>query len=447
MAKKKEMRKNLSKRDYEFMHSLSAAVLEVAPTRLRVVLYFWVIAIVLFLIWANFAYIDEIARGKGEVIPSGENQMIQNLEGGIVEEILVKEGQKVKKGEILLKIDNQKSVSSYSSNEIKAEALQAKILRLKAEAFGKDFVVPADIKKRLSQFIDNEESLYQTNKEELNSQLNALQEKLAQKKQELQEAYSQRSHLESSYSMISREVRMTRPMVAKGVRSKIDFLKLQREANGISSKYDAAKKSIPRLKSAIKEVQSNIKETKLNFQSKAKEKMNEAVADLRGFRATSTALQDQVTRTIVKSPMDGIVQKLYVNTIGGVIKPGQDIMEIVPSDETLLVRVRIKPKDIAFIYVGQDAIVKFTAYDFSIYGGLKGKVVVISPDSSKDEKGNVYYEVRIKTDKNYIERNGKKLKIIPGMVVNCNIITGKKTVLDYILKPILKTKQYMFTER
>ena len=444
---KKEIKKPLSKRDYEFMHSLSAAVLEAAPTRLRLVLYFWVATIIIFLTWANFAYIDEIARGNGEVIPSGENQMIQNLEGGIVEEILVREGEAVDKGQVLIKIDNQKSISSYSSNEIKADALQAQILRLKAESTGKDFVVPADLKERLSQFIDNEKSLYNTNKQQLNSKLNALREKLAQKKQELAEAYSQRDHLESSYAMISREVRMTKPMVAKGVRSKIDFLKLQREANEIASKYDAAKKSIPRLKSAIKEVQSNIKETKLNFQSEAKEKMNKAIAELKSLRVTATALEDQVTRTIVKSPMKGVVQKLYVHTVGGVIKPGEDIMEIVPSDETLLVNVKIKPKDIAFIYLGQRAIVKFTAYDFSIYGGLEGKVVLISPDSIKDEEGNVFYEVRIKTDKNYIGRHGKKLKIIPGMTTSVDIITGQKTVLDYILKPILKTKQYTFTER
>ena len=446
-AKKEMNKKRLSKKDYEFMNSLSAAVLEAAPTRLRAVLYFWIFAILAFLIWANFAYIDEIARGDGEVIPSGENQMIQNLEGGIVEEILVKEGDAVDKGQVLLKIDNQKSISSYSSNEIKAEALQAKILRLEAESNGEDFQVPEDVKKRLGQFIENERSLYETNKKELDSKLSALREKLVQRKQELQEAYSQRDHLESSYSMISKEVRMTRPMVAKGVRSKIDFLQLQREANEIASKYDAAKKSIPRLKSAIKEVQNNIKETKLNFQSQAKEKMNEALAELRSLRATSTALEDQVTRTIVKSPMKGIVQKLYVHTVGGVIKPGQDIMEIVPSDETLLIKVRIKPKDIAFIYKGQRAIVKFTAYDFAVYGGLEGKVVQISPDSIKDEEGNVFYEVRIKTDKNYIGRHGKKLKIIPGMTTTVDIITGKKSVLDYILKPILKTKQYTFTER
>ncbi len=439
--------KNLSPRDYEFMHSLSAAVLMSTPKTLRKVLFFWVGAIAIFFIWAYFAQIDEIARGSGEIIPSGENQIIQNLEGGIVEEILVKEGQTVIKGQILIKINNEKSKSSFSSNSIKADALEAKIIRLRAEASGKKFVVNQEINKRIPKYIENEKSLYLTNLQQLNSRLNALKEKLQQKKQELSEAQTNLMHLKESSRMIAKEVKMTKPMVLKGVRSKIDFLKLQREANEIEGKYSTTKKSIPRLKSAIKEVQSTIKETTLLFQSDAKEKLNETIAEYEGLRANSTALEDQVFRTVVRSPMNGIVQNLFVHTIGGVIKPGEDIMEIVPSDETLLVEVKIKPSDIAFIYYGQKAIVKFSAYDFSIYGGLDGEVVVISPDTIKDEKGNVFYTVRIKTDKNFLERHNKHLKIIPGMTVTVDIITGQKSVLDYILKPILKTKQYTFTER
>ncbi|MEA3371003.1 MAG: HlyD family type I secretion periplasmic adaptor subunit [Campylobacterota bacterium] len=439
--------KNLSKRDYEFMHSLSAAVLEVAPTRLRVVLYFWVVAIFLFLVWANFALIDEIARGDGEIIPSGENQLIQNLEGGIVEEILVREGEEVKKGQILLKIDNQKSQSSFSSNAIKADATEAKIVRLSAEASGEKFKVSSELKKRLPEFVANEESLFRTNKQQLDSKLNALKARLNQKKQELSEANNQLEYLKASSDYISKEVRMTKPMVAKGVRSKIDFLKLQREANEIVSKYEATKKSIPRLNSAIREVRSTIKEATLVFQSEAKVKMNEATAELRSLRASSTALEDEVSRTVVRSPMNGVVQKLFVHTVGGVLKPGQDIMEIVPSDQTLLVEVKIKPSDIAFIYFGQKAIVKFSAYDFAIYGGLDGEVVLISADTVKDEKDNVFYTVRIKTHQNYLGEENKPLKIIPGMTVSVDIITGQKSVLDYILKPILKTKQYTFTER
>jgi len=439
--------KNLSEKDYEFMNSLSSAVLQKSPSKLRVIMYFWVVTLFLFIFWAKFALIDEIARGDGEIIPTGENQMIQNLEGGIVEELLVKEGQEVKKGEILLKINNEKSRSSFSANTIKADALDAKIIRLTAEANAKKFLVSDALKKRIPLFVANEESLYFTNKQQLNSKLNALKEQLSQRRQERKEAEAQLEHLGASSKLISKEVKMTKPMVAKGVRSKIDFLKLQREANEIKGKYTATEKSLPRIISTIEEVKLNIKETILIYKGEAKVKLNEAVAELRTLRADSTALKDQVVRTVVRSPMNGVVQKIFVHTIGGVIRPGADIMEIVPSDEALVVEVKVKPSDIAFIYFGQKAIAKFSAYDFSIYGGLTGKVILISADTIKDEKDNVFYTVRIKTDKNYIGRHGKKLKLIPGMTVSVDIVTGKKSVLDYILKPILKTKQYTFTER
>jgi membrane fusion protein, adhesin transport system len=439
--------KKLSQKDYEFMHSLSSAVLQSTPKKIRAMMYFWLVAIVMFLIWAYFAEIDEIARGDGDIVPSGENQMIQNLEGGIVEEILVREGQSVEKGQLLIKINNEKSKSSFSSNAIKADALEAKIVRLRAEATGSKFKVSKEMQERIPQFIENEKSLFNTNKKQLRSKIKALKEQLKQRRQELSEAQSTKDRMEDSLAMIEKEVRMTEPMVAKGVRSRIDFLKLQREANEVKDRYDSARLSIPRLQSAIKEVQSNIDETVLLFQSDAKLKLNEAISELRTYRANSTALEDQVTRTLVRAPMKGIVQKLFVHTVGGVVQPGADILEIVPTDSTLLVEVKIKPSDIAFIYFGQKAIVKFSAYDFAIYGGLEGEVVLISADSIKDEKDNVFYTVRIKTTKNYLERNGKKLKIIPGMTVSADIITGRKSVLDYILKPILKTKQYTFTER
>lgn len=444
---KKDSNKNLSARDYEFMHSLSAAVIQVTPSKLRAVLYFWLIAIFTFLIWANFAYIDEIARGDGEIVPSGQNQMIQNLEGGIVDEILVQEGQEVTKGQILLKIDNQKSESSLTTNAIKADALEAKVARLQAESTGVEFQVSKELKEKIPLFVENEKSLYLTNQKQLHSKINALKEQLEQKRQELSEAKARKRHLRESLAFISEEVEMTQPMVAKGIRSKVDFLKLQREENEAKEKYSATNYTIPRLESAIKEVQSTIKETNLLFQSDAKAKLNEATAELRGYRANSTALEDQVTRTVVRSPMKGIVQKLYVHTVGGVIQPGADIIEIVPTDENLIVEAKIKPSDIAFIYYGQKAIVKFSAYDFSIYGGLDGEVILISADTIKDEKDNVFYTVRIQTKQNFLGDKKKPLKIIPGMTVSVDIITGQKSVLDYILKPILKTKQYTFSER
>lgn len=443
-----KLKRRLSPKDYEFMHSLSSAILQVTPRHLRVVLYFWSFAVVMFFIWANFAQIDEIARGDGEIIPSGENQLVQNLEGGIVKEILVKEGQKVKQGQVVVKIENRKSATTLESNSIKINALEAKALRLRAESKLARFVIPKKLRKSIpSSYLSNEKSLYKTNMRKLRSSMNSLKEQLEQRKQELQAAREKVKSLKNTYEIISQEVEMTAPMVEKGIRPKIDFLKLQREANDIYENYNSIKLSIPRLKSSIKEAKSKIKGEALRFKSEAKKQLNEALSELNTLKANGDAFEDQVHRTAVTAPMDGIVQTLFVHTLGGVIKPGADILEIVPSDQALLVEVKIKPADIAFIYFGQKAIVKFSAYDFAIYGGLDGEVVMISADTIKDKKDNTFYTVRIKTTKNYLSRDGKPLKIIPGMTVSVDILTGKKSVLDYILKPILKTKQYSFTER
>lgn len=439
--------KNLNEKDYEFMHSLSAAVLQTTPNKLRKVLYFWVFAVFGFIIWANFAMIDEIVRGDGEIIPSGQNQMVQNLEGGIVKQILIAEGQEVKKGQVLIRIDNQKSQSNFSSNELQAKALTAKVIRLQAESSGQEFKV--DLKKEieLGSLIDNERSLYISHKQQRDAKLSTEKEKLTQRQQELSEAKSHLRNVKYSYDIIQEEIKITEPMVLRGIKSKVEFLKLKREANDIEDKFNTVTKSIPRLESQVKEAQKNLEEQELQFRNKAKIELNETLIELQSLQADSTALKDQVDRTIVKSPMDGYVQRLYVHTLGGVIRPGADIVEIVPSGQALLVEVKVKPADIAFIHYDQKAKVKFSAYDFSIYGGLEGKVKYISADTIKDEKDNVFYTVRIKTDKNFLGSKNNPLKIIPGMTVNVDIITGKKSVLDYILKPIIKTKQYTFTER
>lgn len=443
----KKQNKHLSPKDYEFMQSLSAAMLEITPKRIRLVLFFWLIAVFSFILWAYFAQIDEIVRGDGEVIPMGQNQLIQNLEGGIVEEILVSEGEHVEKDQVLVKITNQKSVSSYSSNEFKAKALEVKIARLSAEAKGESFTVDPKLKKEIPELVENEKHLYQVNQDQFESKMQVLKEQLNQKKEELVEARMHHKHLQSSLGMVQQEVKMTEPMVAKGVRSKVDFLKLQREQNEIEERYNATISTISRLQSAIKEIQNKIDEAKFDYQSEARTKLSEAVADLKKFQASSTVLQDEMERTLIRSPLKGIVQTLYVHTVGGVIKPGEDIVEVVPSDQTLLIEVKVKPSDIAFIYYGQKAITKFSAYDFSIYGGLEGKVVHISADTTADDEGRRFYTLRIKTDKNYLGDEKKPLHLLPGMVADVDIITGKKSVLDYILKPILKTKQYTFTER
>lgn len=445
MSDKKGFQFNLT--DLEFMRSVAAAVLEDSPRKLRRVLTFWLITIALFLLWAALAPIDEIVRGEGKVIPGGENQMIQNLEGGIVNEILVKEGQRVKANDILIKIDNQKSSSTYESSQFKSAQLRAKIIRLRAEATGSTFAPSTEDMKTIPNEIVQERNTYMANQDFLRSQVGSLNDLYNQKKTEIAEAQSRIAEQKRSLALIKEEIAISEPMVAQGIKSRVEFLKLQREASDIQERYNAIITSIPRLNAAMNEISNKIRQAHSEFTSKARIELADAETENKRVGAESTALADQVTRTIVRSPINGIVQKLYVNTVGGVIKPGDNLVEIVPTEGGLLIEAKVKPSDIAFIYPGQKAIVKVTAYDFSIFGSLDGVVTTISPDTVTDKKENVYYVVRIQTNKKYLGSPEKPLKIITGMMVNVDIITGKKSILSYILKPLLKAQQYTFTER
>ena len=440
-------KKDLNENDYEYMNSLSAAVLHTGSRKLHWVLISFLLTITIFIIWASIAQIDEIARGTGKVVPNGQNQIVQNLEGGIVSEILVKEGDSVVKDQILIKISNEKSSSTVASNDLKSYYLQAQIKRLQAELKRETFTYKLTDNQQLNTFFNNENELYLTNKKQLESTIQILKEQIKQKENELKDSRQTIKHMQFSVDAISKEVEMTRPMVARGIRSQVDFLKLQREQSEARQKLQSINLSIPRIESEILEINKKIDETNQINDSQTREKLNETITSLRDLEANSVASTDQVERTIVKSPSNGIVQKLHINTIGGSIKPAQDLIEIVPTDYKLIVEVKISPKDIAFIYHGQKAIVKFSAYDFSIYGGLDGNVINISPDTITEKDDKTYYLVRIETEKNFIGDKEKSMKIIPGMVADVDIITGKKTILDYILKPILKTKQYTFTER
>ncbi len=447
MKKEQNEKVEYTQKEYEFMNSLSAAILEQTPSRVSRVIKIWIVTVIAFILWASFAEIDEITRGEGKVIPYGQNQVIQNLEGGIVEEILVHEGDSVKKGQVLIKINNSKSFSNSESNQIKYNELYARKLRLQAEVNATAFHVLPTNDKRLYNQIIKEKQLYDSRKLQREAQDRVLVQQIEQKKQELKEAQAKLKTLQKSLEYVQEEIAMTEPMVKQGIKSKVDFLKLKREESEILNKIEATKLSIPRLRYAIKEYREKRKEAKQAFINKAREELNKTIAELERIEAQQKAFNDQVRRTIVTSPVDGIVQKLYVHTIGGVVKPGADLVEIVPTNDKLYLEIKIKPKDIAFIHPGAKAKVKVSAYDYSIYGGLEGEVVKISPDTITDKKDNTYYLIYVETKKNYLGTKEHPLKIIPGMTVKVDIVTGKKTIMQYILKPILKSKEYMFTER
>lgn len=430
------------------MSNLHAAMHEQTSPKSRLIIYFWLLTVGVFILWAIVTQIDEITRGSGEVVPTGRNQIVQNLEGGIVKAIYVQIGDLVEKGTPLLKIDNSFSESKLASVRIKELELKAKELRLKAEYEGKKFEVSDSEEKLMVLLMKNEKDLYESRQKQFLSGVEVLKEQQNQKENELNETIERIGYLSSSETLISKEVEMMRPMVKEGVKSKITFMQLQREQNKIKQELQSTNLAIPRLEAAISEVKHIIEEKKSEFRNISKEELNKVTAER--LRATEEifGLEDLVLRTEVRSPVTGVIQQLLVNTVGGVIKPGDALVEIVPADElSLWIEVKIKPADIAFIYPNQRAVVKVSAYDFAIYGSLEGSVAHISADTSTDEQENVFYTVHIKTNKNYLGTDEKPLKIIPGMTVDVDIMTGKKSLMDYILKPILKAREYTFTER
>ena len=436
-----------SERDYEFMNSLSAAILNKAPSSVSKVLRIWLFTIVLGIVWASLAEIEEITRGSGDVIPDGQNQVIQNLEGGIIESILVNEGQIVSVGEVILKINNAKSTSSSLTNNMKYQELEAKRLRLYAEANQLDFKEMKTDNKVMKKQIELSKDLYNSNKIEFLAKDRTIANQIEQKKQEYKEAKARIKTLRKSLEFVIEEIAMTVPMVREGIKSKVDFLKLKREANGIENDIEASSLSLPRLRYSIQEYREKRKESKQLFMNNAKKELNAVTAEMAILKAQQVEFKDKVDRTMVKSPVNGIVQKLFIHTVGGVVKPGADLVEIVPTNDKLFLEIKIKPSDIAFIHPGAKAKVKISAYDYAIHGGLIGTVINISPDTITDKKENTFYLIHVKTDKNYLGSAEHPLKIIPGMTASVDIVTGKKTVMQYILKPILKSKQYVFSER
>ncbi|VAW49290.1 Type I secretion membrane fusion protein, HlyD family [hydrothermal vent metagenome] len=442
-----QQKEKIIEQDIEFMSSLSQAALEKPTARSQ-----WLVWIILFVViwlitWANYAELDKIIRGEGKVVPSTKIQVIQNLEGGIVEEIFVHTGDHVQKGQTLMKLDNTQFSSSFDESEIKEAQLIARAQRLKAEAFNKPFKAHKKSKdKRIQALYDREFRLYSARTRQHKTNDAIIVEQIEQKKLELKEAKSQLIQLERTHQLLKQEIALTEPLVNQGIASHVDLLKLQREENEAYSKLKSVEFSLPKLRSIITEFRSKRIEAKELFMNEAHEELNQVLAETGQIGKSKTALADRVIRTEIKSPVNGTIKQIFVNTIRGVIQPGSDIIEIVPENDTLVLETKILPADIGFIYNGLTAKVKFTAYDFAIYGGLDGVVTQISADTITDEEGNSFYIARIKTNENHLGTSDKPLHLLPGMTASVDIIVGKHTLLDYLLKPIIKAKDLALRE-
>ncbi|WED23552.1 HlyD family type I secretion periplasmic adaptor subunit [Vibrio sp. JC009] len=451
--------------ELEYLDDKTAALLLKTPKNARILLWVMVLFFIFAIAWASWAQIDKVTVGEGKVIPSSQLQVVQNLEGGLVKKILVREGQSVDEGQQLILIDDTRFRSDFREREQQVANLTAGVLQLSASItsvqinekvsarnWAKSVQInfnklsfPPNLKESQPNLVQRQMDEYKQDLENLQNQLSVLTQQVKQKQQELIEIRSRARNLRKSYNFAKEEFEITKPLADEGVVPQIELLKLQRQLNDTRSEMTSTELKIPGLTSEIEEAKLSRIDAALKFRSEQQEKLNQTQDKLSALTESAVGLEDRVNRTIVVSPVKGTIKKLHINTVGGVIQPGMDIVEIVPTEDTLLVEAKIAPKDIAFLRPGLPAIVKFSAYDFTRYGGLNGELEHISADTIQDEEGNSFYLVRVRTDEHKFSNN-EELPIIPGMTASVDIITGKRSVLDYLLKPIISAQRSALRE-
>jgi membrane fusion protein, adhesin transport system len=432
--------------DIQFMPETYAAEIETLPFSLHVILWVTLAFICIALVWANFATLDEVSHAEGRVIPSSQVQVIQNLEGGIISEVLVQTGDSVAKGQTLIRMDDTRFASSFNEGKLTSQTLRASIARLQAEIRDAPFVTPDDVGDDLELY-RNQQRLYYSRQQELRSTLDILSQQLTQQQQALAELRAQEQKLQRNADLAEQELALTEPLVKTGAVSQVELLRLQVGVNDVRGQLEVTRLAIPKAEAVVAEAREKLVERRKQFNNAAEAELNEAQNQLSRLNISNVALEDRFRRTEVQSPVDGTVKQIMVNTIGAVIQPGMDMIEIVPSNDTLLIEARIRPSDVAFIHPGQEATVKLTAYDFAIYGGLDSVLELISADSITDESGEHFFQIRVRTNENHLGTVDNPLPIIPGMTATVDIMTGKKTVMDYLLKPLKRAQANALTER
>ncbi|XAW88765.1 HlyD family type I secretion periplasmic adaptor subunit [Vibrio sp. CDRSL-10 TSBA] len=455
----------LSGDELDFIDDQTAALLLNTPSSARIMLWVMVVFFLLAIVWASWAQIDKVTVGQGKVVPSSQIQVVQNLEGGLVKQILVREGEQVKKGQQLLLIDDTRFRSDYREREQQMANLTANVLQLTASIasviINEDFeeqdwqnsvridynklAFPPSLLESQPRLVDRQRDQYQQDLDNLRNQLSVISQQVKQKQQDLIEIQARVRNLRQSYEYANKELEITQPLADEGVVPRIELLKLQRQVNDTRRELTSSELKIPVLRSGIRESMLSRIDAAQKFRSQQQDALNEAQDKLSAMTESTVGLEDRVNRTVVVSPVTGTIKTLNINTVGGVIQPGMDIVEIVPTEDTLLVEAQIAPQDIAFLRPELPAIVKFSAYDFTKYGGLEGTLEHISADTTQDEEGNSFYLVRVRTKQTSFGQD-ETLPIIPGMTASVDIITGKRTVLDYLLKPILRAKDNALRE-
>lgn len=425
-----------------------AAASRTKPTGVSNLLLFSIAALIVILIsWASFFKIEEITHGMGQVVPSQEIQTVQSLEGGILQELLVAEGDRVAKGQVLVRISDVMFASEERGVEVKYMSLQAKRSRLEAEANGEEFEASDELRERIPDIVENEEALHTSRQRELANAIAILKDQIDQATAGIAESKAKIKRLKDSRGLMYQELKITSEMVRQKAAPKIEEIRLNREISDATGQVNAEQEKLVGLESELKAAQKQLEDQDDKFRSQALTDLADVKTQMAQLQESLKSIGDRVERAELRSPVDGIVNNIALKTIGGVIEPAQKLIEIVPTDEALKIVAKVKPSDIAFLKIGQPVKVKITAYDPRRYGNLDGKLVRIGANSVTDRDGNIFFEVEIRTDKNYMGSADNKLPITPGMVAEVGVVTGKRTIMEYLLKPILRARDRALTER
>ena len=434
-------------RDTDFMSDLDAAT-RMRPATSAMLMLFSIIALVIFgIIWAAVSEVEQRTRGEGQVVPTQEIQVVQSKEGGIIAEILVEEGEQVKKDQVLLRLSDIEASSEGRGTEARSLSLRAKKARLESESTGKEFVMPQDIIEKSPQVAATERSLYESRQKELQNSYAILDDRISKASAELSEVGSQINSLYQSKKLLQQELTLTREMVAKRAVPKLEQLRLEREVQDLSGQINSLSEKKKGLEAEVEVSKKERASQDDKFRSQALGEMNAVETEISGLEESLKTIGDRVYRSEVRSTVDGIINKIAIKTIGGVVEPAMKLIEIVPLDDELKIVARVAPGDIAFLRPGQDVKVKITAYDPQKYGALHGKLMRIGASTVHDSEGNPSFEIEVRTDKNHMGTADNPLPITPGMVANTEVITGKRTILEYLLKPVLRARDVAFTER
>jgi len=405
--------------------------------------------LLLFLVlWMAFAHIDISAQGSGKVMPSDRLQTIQSLEGGIIESIAVHEGQRVAKGDLLATVRNTQFDADLGETRQALWGAQAAIIRLDAELGGNDPVFPEALRQQAPDLVAKEQALWASRREELSTTVDTLRSQKAQRERELSEARARAASFRAQLAIARETLAIETRLNTSGAGARADLLGAQQQVASLQGELNAAYSTMKRLEAGITEAEARLSETRARFMAEASRERSEAELQLATLREQLPARADRVSRRELRASLDGVVNRILLSTVGGVAGPGETVMELVPDENRLIINARIKPSDIAFIRPGQQARVRVSAYDSSIFGSLEAKVIRVGADALTEERtGEVYFDVALEATNNYVGEANEHLSISPGMTTDVSILTGKRTVLEYLLKPIVKTFDTSLRER